>query len=203
MRNQGGAEGKNSMRPVGMDDVDMLLIGGLQGSGKSSLATRAFKDRRRVNRDEIRAFHKRLTCGAEWSAGDWSRDLEPLVTTIEDALIRHELRAGRRLVIDNTLIHERLRAPYVALAREAGRSVGCLFLDVPLEICLARNRARVSPVPEAVVRDFHAARRMPVIAEGFDFVKVVADPAAIAEVLATPAPVLGSRLGGALAACSP
>lgn len=161
------------------ENVDLLLVGGPQGAGKSSLATRWFRDRRRVNRDEIRAFHRRLTTGRDWRTGDWNQSIEPLITTIEMAVIRHELAAGNQVVVDNTLINEELRAPYIALAKELGKSIGCLFLALPLELCRTRNQARDLTVPDQVLLEFHQSMTPPSLAEGLDCVRVMNHPVAL------------------------
>ena len=159
-------------------DVDILLIGGLQGAGKSSLATGAFGDRQRVNRDDIRSFHKTMTTGTGWRPEDWNDGIEPLITAIESNIIRFELGMGHRLVIDNTLINRRLRTPYIALAREQSRSIGCLFLDLPFQSCVERNRQRERQVPERVLADFHASIEFPTKEEGLDFVRILKQPVA-------------------------
>jgi predicted kinase len=159
-----------------LQNVDILLIGGLQGSGKSSLATSFFPNRRRVNRDEIRAFHTRMTRSRDWRPEDWSARVEPMVSAIEMAILRYELEHDRSVVIDNTVITEELRAPYVALARQLGKTVGCLFLHLPLEFCKQQNRQRDRQVPEEVLDHFHSSLELPRDAEGLDVVKVVDEP---------------------------
>lgn len=158
------------------DNVDILLIGGPQGSGKSSLATGWFRDRRRVNRDEIRVAYHEMVTGRDWRASDWSAEMEPLVTEIEMATLRHELGKGRRVVIDNTIINERLREPYIALAAELGKTIGCVFLALPLEYCREKNQARERTIPDAVLADFHRQMTIPKPAEGLSFVQVLNRP---------------------------
>lgn len=85
------------------------------------------------------------------------------------------LAAGRAVVVDNTNPSPAERAPLVELARAAGVPVRAVFLDVPLEVCRARNdrrtgRARVPPVGL-----YAAAGRLvpPETGEGFDRVDVL------------------------------
>ena len=85
------------------------------------------------------------------------------------------LAAGARVVVDNTNPTPEDRAALVAAAREAGVPVRAVWIDTPVEVCLARNdaregRARVPPV------GFYAtlARFVPpTSAEGFARVDVV------------------------------
>ncbi len=157
-------------------EVDLLLIGGLQGAGKSSLAIDWFPDRRRVNRDEIRCFHKQMTTQKPWRPQDWCQEVEPLITEIEMAVIRHELQSGRPVVVDNTHITTELRRPYIDLARSLGKSVGCLFLAPPVDLCLDRNRRRERCVPEDVVRAFQSSMTLPRSEEGLDFIQILDQP---------------------------
>jgi predicted kinase len=113
-----------------------------------------------------------MTTGRDWTASEWTADVEPLITEIEMAVLRHELSQGNQVVIDNTNIHAELRAPYVELAKEFGKTVGCIFLALPLELCQERNRARSRTIPEHILVDFHQSMKMPTLREGLDFVQV-------------------------------
>lgn len=159
-----------------LENVDLLLLGGPQGSGKSSLATQWFRDRRRVNRDSIREFYVRMTRGEAWRADHWSPAMEPLVTEVEMAVLRKELADGNRVVVDNTNITQELRQPYIELARELGKTVGCLFLALPLEYCLEKNQARERTIPDQILADYYRSMELPRPGEGLDFVQVVNEP---------------------------
>ena len=154
-------------------DLDLVLVAGVQGSGKTTLTTGGFRDRVRVNLDEIRYSYKRMTTGREWRNDDYRPGLEPLFRQIEDDCLRFNLRAGNRLVVDNTNVSRKSRAHYLALARSMERSVGLIFLDLPLTTCLERNRGRTAHVPEPVIAEFYQNREMPSADEGFDRVHVV------------------------------
>lgn len=168
----GRRETADIMKPHHAENVDLLLIGGPQGSGKSSLATHWFRDRKRVNRDAIRAGLLEMTTGRKWSAKEWTPEVEPLLTEIEMAVIRHELSRGHQVVVDNTHILATHRAPYIELARELGKTTGCIFLALPLETCMERNRKRSRTIPEHVLADFHSQMEVPSPEEGLDFLQV-------------------------------
>ena len=154
-------------------DLDLVLVAGVQGSGKTTLTTAEFRDRVRVNLDEIRFFYKRMTTGQTWKSDDWRPAMEPLFRKIEDEVLRFNLHAGNRVVVDNTNISRRSRAHYLALGKTLGKSVGLIFLDLPLDTCLTRNRGRSAVVPEPVIAEFYQMREMPGDDEGFDRVHVM------------------------------
>lgn len=153
--------------------IDLVLVAGVQGSGKTTLTKELFRDRVRVNLDEIRFFYKRMTTGGEWSNHDWRPAIEPLFRKIEEDCLRFNLEQGHPVVVDNTNISRRSRAHYVSIARSLGRTVGLLFLDLPLETCMVRNRGRSVRVPEPVVEEFFTTRELPAEDEGFDVLRIV------------------------------
>lgn len=153
--------------------IDLVLVAGVQGSGKTTLTKDLFRDRVRVNLDEIRFFYKRMTTGGEWGNHDWRPAIEPLFRKIEEDCLRFNLAQGQPVVVDNTNTSRRSRAHYVGIARSLGRSVGLLFLDLPLDTCLVRNRGRSVRVPEPVVEEFFTSRELPAGDEGFDVLRIV------------------------------
>jgi len=64
------------------------------------------------------------------------------------------------------------RAPYIQIARWYGCEAEALYFDVPLEICLERNRRRHRVVPEDAMERMAAKLVPPDVAEGFTRVTV-------------------------------
>ncbi|WP_457051301.1 AAA family ATPase [Geodermatophilus sp. SYSU D01036] len=91
----------------------------------------------------------------------------------QQRLVAALLAAGRSVVVDNTSPSPEERAPLVAAARAAGVPVRAVWVDTPLEECLARNAARETPVPLVGVYAARARFAPPTAAEGFDRVDVV------------------------------
>jgi predicted kinase len=85
------------------------------------------------------------------------------------------LADGRSVVVDNTNPAPEDRAPLIAAARAAGVPVRAVWLDTPVEVCLARNDARTgrARVPLPGVLGTRARLVPPTTAEGFDRVDVV------------------------------
>lgn len=99
-------------------------------------------------------------------------------------LLRRRLAAGvETTYIDATNLTRLFRRPFVQIAREFGCAAEAIFFDVPLEVCLERNRKRKN-VPPGPARDARvvpedALRRMarrvepPTREEGFSRIVVV------------------------------
>jgi len=89
-------------------------------------------------------------------------------------LLRERLRLRRPVTyIDATNLTQRERRPYVRMAEPYDCAVEAVFFDVPLEVCLERNRLRARIVPDEAVRKMAAKLRPPAVAEGFSRVTVV------------------------------
>ena len=88
------------------------------------------------------------------------------------------LAAGRSVVVDNTHPSDAERAPLVAAARAAGVPVRAVWVDTPLQVCLARNAARGEErrVPLVGISAALARFEPPSVAEGFTRVDVVRPP---------------------------
>ena len=71
----------------------------------------------------------------------------------------------------NLSIHERRQ--WIKMAKSFGYEVQAVFFDVPLEVCLERNRQRDRSVSEDVMRSMAEKLKPPVFEEGFEKITVV------------------------------
>ena len=71
----------------------------------------------------------------------------------------------------NLSIHERRQ--WIKMAKSFGYEVQAVFFDVPLEVCLERNRQRDRSVSEDVMRKMAEKLKPPVFEEGFEKLTVV------------------------------
>lgn len=143
---------------------------GLPGSGKSTYLKQLGLPH--VSSDEIRY----------WLAGD------PKIQTIHwrvfdtiRYLLRHRLALRMGVTyVDATHLTPRERRPYIKMGELFDCDVEALFVDVPLEICKARNRLRERVVPDEAM-DIMAARMVPpTVEEGFlRVLRLTGDPAAV------------------------
>lgn len=150
--------------------ADFILLIGLPGSGKSTLAPQLTLPGLRhviVSTDAIRA----QLFGDESTQGSWLQ--------IEQERQRAFVAAARQvaqgqqdaLIYDATNVARRQRRAAIALARQVGfGDIMGLWLDVPLSVCLERNRCRDRRVPEAVIQRMY--RQLwgapPSLADGFN-----------------------------------
>jgi predicted kinase len=157
-------------------NVDIIVVCGLPGSGKSHFASAHFSGtgRLRVNRKELRRLLFEMThFGQKWSEKDFASSDEFLVTHVERKIIEHFLQNHKKLLIDNTSMSRESRKHYLAIARQAGKSIGAVFLDTPVAQCFQRNRSREDSIPERVISNLVAEKELPEAAEGFKDVMIV------------------------------
>ena len=135
---------------------------GLQGSGKSTWVSR-----------HLSGTH------AVVSKDHWPRARRREAR--QRRVVAELLASGASVVVDNTNPAPEDRAALVAAAREAGVPVRAVWIDTPVEACLARNDAREgrARVPLQGVFATRARFVPPTTAEGFDRVDVV--PSKLAE----------------------
>lgn len=135
----------------------VIVLIGLPGSGKSTwLAARALPA---LSSDAVR----RLLWGEENDQRDNARVFAAL-----RCLLRQRLAIGMPATyMDATHLRPWERRPYFPLAKRYGATVEALFFDVPLEVCLERNRRRERVVPEETVRAMAARLIAPSLEEGF------------------------------------
>ena len=93
----------------------------------------------------------------------------------QQRVVAELLARGASVVVDNTSASPAERAPLLALATAAGVPARAVFLDVPVEVCRARNEARAGRARVPDVGLFSTAARLtpPTAAEGFAQVLVV------------------------------
>lgn len=159
---------------LSIDTCDLILICGIPASGKTYLTQHRYCDRIRLNRDDIRFSHKRMiSCGQTWTQSDFDLGLEKIFSDYEMKLLRYHLQKGQKIVVDNTNVTQTRRKPYIEVAKTLGKTLGILFLNSPIELCLARNRNRANVIPESIVRKYNDDIELPQIDEGFDVVEII------------------------------
>lgn len=143
----------------------LLILIGLPGSGKSTLATQlvATEGWQVVATDRIRG----QLFGDEAIQGSWFQ----IWAEVERQLRAIAQTPDGKAIYDATNTRRRQRRDLIALTRSWGFDrIEAAWLDVPLELCLARNRQRDRQVPPDVIRKMHRQLQdaPPSLEEGFD-----------------------------------
>ncbi|WP_335939230.1 polynucleotide kinase-phosphatase [Streptomyces sp. PTD5-9] len=114
-------------------DLSLVVLVGASGSGKSTFARRHFRPTQVVSSD----FCRGLVADDE-NDQSASRDAFDVLHTI----VGKRLAAGRLTVVDATNVQAEGRGQLVRLARSHDVLPIAIVLDLPEEVCLARNASR-------------------------------------------------------------
>jgi len=156
--------------------LDIILVCGLPGSGKSHFSRTFFRDtgRKRINRKEIRRLlYEMTTFGEKWSEELFNKHDESLVKHVERKMLEHLLQNKQKVLIDNTSVTSSSRKTYIDAAKQLRKTIGVIFLKIPVQKCLERNRSREDPIPDMVISNLSAAMELPKREEGFEEVLVI------------------------------
>ncbi|WP_424211313.1 polynucleotide kinase-phosphatase [Streptomyces sp. BI20] len=132
-------------RRLPVTDLSLVVLVGATGSGKSTFARRHFKPTEVLSSDVCRGL-----------VADDENDQSATKDAFE--VLHHiagkRLAAGRLTVVDATSVQREARRQLVDLAREHDVLPIAIVLDLPEEVCAARNAARPdrAGLPRAVIR---------------------------------------------------
>jgi predicted kinase len=89
-------------------------------------------------------------------------------------MLKARLIARRPLnYVDATNLTPHDRQSWIKLAKDYGYETQAVFFDVPVEVCMERNRRRERMVDEEIMRKMAARLKPPTFEEGFSKVTVV------------------------------
>jgi predicted kinase len=141
----------------------VILAIGLPGSGKSSW----FK------RHKITPLSSDMVRMLLFDDAQEQR-FQDLVFSNLRSMLKARLIARRPLnYVDATNLTPHERHSWIKLAKDYGYEVQAVFFDVPVEVCLERNRRRERSVDEDAMRRMAGKLKPPTFEEGFSKVTVV------------------------------
>jgi protein phosphatase len=156
----------------------LVILIGASGSGKTTFARRHFKPTAVLSSDAYRAIV--------------SDDENNLAATADAFGLLHlaarkRLAAGYLTVIDATNVLTGARASLLGLAQDCQRPTVAVVLDMPLAVCLDRNRRRTDrTIPEPALRRQVTQLRRSFAGldrEGFGYVYTLRAPADVDNVV--------------------
>ncbi|MEW2283228.1 polynucleotide kinase-phosphatase [Streptomyces sp. NPDC047841] len=132
-------------RELPVTDLSLVVLVGASGSGKSTFARRHFKPTEVISSD----FCRGLVADDE-NDQSASRDAFDVLHYIGGK----RLAAGRRTVVDATSVQQDGRRQLIELAKRYDVLPIAIVLDVPEEVCAARNAARTdrADMPRRVIQ---------------------------------------------------
>jgi len=131
------------MSVINIPATALVMLIGPAGSGKSTLASKQFPADAIISSDRLRG----LVAGDE-SSQQANDDVFERI----HQLVAARAAAGLLTVIDATNTRGVQRTELAWHAHRCRRPLVAIVLDLPLETCLARNAARLHPVPARVIR---------------------------------------------------
>jgi predicted kinase len=141
----------------------VVLAIGLPGSGKSSW----FK------RNKITPLSSDLLRALLFDDPTEQR-FQDLIFSNLRSMLKARLIARRPLnYVDATNLTPHERQGWIKLAKDYGYEVQAVLFDVPLEVCVERNRRRERVVPEEAMRRMASKLKPPSFEEGFSKITVV------------------------------
>ena len=118
---------------IKLPDLCLVVLVGVSGSGKSSFARQHFAPTEVISSDFCRALV---------SDDENDQTATESAFAVLHSIASERLKVGKLTVIDATNVQRDARAPLVALARRHHVFPMAIVLDVPPELCHARNASR-------------------------------------------------------------
>jgi len=132
-----------------MSQPELILTVGLPGSGKSTWANDAvsmfdrFHNHIIVERDQIRQ---------ELTGDVRDHSQEGRVTRVAEERVCTALTHGTSVIIADTNLRPKYRRNWRKLAESLDAEYIEVWIDTPLDVCIARDSERPNPVGEEVIR---------------------------------------------------
>jgi len=132
----------------------VILTIGISNCGKSTWTKEYIQANpmfTEVNRDDMRIAFFCDGKRSEYVNYKFSREKEQLVTRVAEERAAFAISKGQGVIISDTNLNGKTRAFWKKFAEEKGVPYEEVVFDVPLHVCMARNRKRDITLPEGVL----------------------------------------------------
>lgn len=130
--------------------MKIIMLKGIQGSGKSTWAKNYLKDKFdivRVSNDELRLMMFNRV---------FSKRDSHFISIIREMIIEKAMVEGKDIIVDNMNITIDFEMKYRILAEKYGYEFEIKeFTDVPLEVCIERDSKRINPIGVKIITDVY------------------------------------------------
>ena len=156
--------------------MQVIVMIGLQGSGKTTLAAKEFADHTRISLDIIKEFppKTKYMIRQRYTIQDAALLQHTLSNNrkVEFVLMREALEAGRDVLVDDTNMTRIMRMQHVRLAKRYGATIrGIFFMNI--QRAYMQNEGRENPVNKVILDKFHKELEIPHEDEGFESIRIV------------------------------
>ena len=159
-----------------LKNLNVILLCGLYGSGKTKFANMYFKGtgRSRISRTEIRKLiFEMVNFGEPWTPDKFTDEDDFLIKHVERKITEQFLHDKKSVLLVNTFMSKNSRLKFIRMSKDMNKTIGAVFLDIPLEKCRANNEHGTVRVPEIVLNSLHSKKELPSPEEGFNEVLIL------------------------------
>lgn len=144
-----------------MSRPEFIMMVGLPGSGKSTIAERMAEEKNTIilSSDQLRK---------ELFGDENSQENNEKVFAILHREIKNNLKAGNNVIMDSTNISSKRRRAFLRELKNISCKKICAVVETPFAMCLALNDARDRVVPYEVIERMYMNWNTPYWFEGWD-----------------------------------
>ena len=154
----------------------VIVMIGIPGSGKTTLADKEFADYTRISLDIIKGLSSKTKYEIRQRYTIQDAELLPYKPSnnrkVEFVLMREALEAGQNVLVDDTNVTRMIRMQHVRLAEKYGAGIRAIFF-MNIQRAYMQNEGRKNPVPKSALGDFHRDLEIPHEDEGFESIRIV------------------------------
>ena len=141
------------------------MMCGVSNSGKSTMAKVITSEENIVSSDKVRDI---------LFDGKYNKEDNKKVFEIVDYEIMKRLKEHKDVVYDATNLSSYYRKKFLDKIKEYDCFMQCVFLDVPLDVCIDRaSKRQENIVPESDIRRMYEMLNIPTLDEGWDAVQII------------------------------